>query len=61
MMMIIPPNTADVMEKPMKAPVWKINEKQLSSVLRPSGLFFELYNIFLPWSTMIIIMRITTY
>ena len=27
-MMIIPPNTADVMEKPMKTPPWKINENQ---------------------------------
>ena len=27
-MMIIPPNTADVMEKPMKTAAWKINKKQ---------------------------------
>ena len=58
--MIIPPNTADVMEKPMKTPACKIKEKQVSPVLRPSGLFFELYNIFYHDPTVVIILRIKT-
>ena len=33
-MMIIPPNTADVMQNPIKTPTWKINESRVAYLLK---------------------------
>ena len=47
--MITAPNTADVMEKPIKTPTWKISESK-PLIASQSGLFIEAYNIWLECS-----------